>query len=87
MFAKICLLLFYFFNPQNGLIKDKYFSFYFEDSFYIVENDSIFSTKNGQHYEGMPHDIQWTDFSFNSVNMEDHVLLISDENKKSAPDE
>jgi len=78
MFAKIFLLLFYFFNPQNGLIKDKYFSFYFEDSFYIVENDSIFSTKNGQYYVGIPHDIQWTDFNFNSVNMEDHVLLISD---------
>lgn len=74
----VYLLLVFLYQPMSGLKSGEYFRFHHKEFFYIIEKDSIFSTQNGTEYKAWAHDIDWPHFNFNSLTLNNHVLLVSD---------
>ena len=72
------LLFTLFFQGIPDLEKSSFFSFYQADQFYVVNNDSVFVTKNGTETIKWKHHITWPHFNFNALPNNNSVFLISE---------
>lgn len=80
VFMNLILTLFFCvtINPIPEIVKDQYFTFYQKDKFYIVEEDIIYETRNGNTFKSWPHGVIFSHFNFTSLNLDEEVFLVSD---------